>query len=58
MCRPLRMRALGAETRIESMAVALCDELEAEIRRLDPLAMEDVEAFWPLILEQTRDGLM
>jgi len=36
----------------------LCDRLEADLRRVDPLAFEDSEGgFWPIAIDETRSDL-
>jgi hypothetical protein len=42
----------------EAQEIALCDRLATKLKTVDPAAMKDDEAFWPLILEQTRAGLL
>lgn len=36
----------------------LINETERKMRQLDPQAMANVEAYWPVIVEQMRDGLI
>jgi hypothetical protein len=42
----------------DASAGALVDEAERRARAADPAAFEDVEHWWPVIIEQMRDGLL
>ena len=50
-----RMRVLGLD---EEDARALIDEIEQKMRSTDSDAMKDREGYWPLIVEQMRNGML
>jgi hypothetical protein len=49
----MRVRGLGEED-----ALALIDETEQKMCFTDSDAMEDREGYWPLIVEQMRNGML
>jgi hypothetical protein len=42
----------------EARAALLIDEVEERMREADRRAMEDEEAYWPVIVEQMRGGML
>jgi hypothetical protein len=50
-----RMRVRGLD---ETESQQLINDAEAKMRGTDPAAMRDADAYWPVILEQMRDGLL
>jgi hypothetical protein len=47
-----RVRGLGEEE-----SLSLISEVEKKMKELDPSSMRDA-AYWPVIVEQMRDGLL
>lgn len=50
-----RMRVRGLD---ESESQQLINDTEAKMRGADPTAMQDPDAYWSVIVEQMRDGLL
>lgn len=50
-----RTRVLGLN---ETEPQQLISETEAKMRSADPAAMQDSEAYWPVIVEQMKNGLL